>query len=123
MSKYIRTKNNIYEIEENIMLTSMPPQYQRVDGKGIPQTEVIKQGDSIGELCDEFVAWTNGCGNPVVIAQTQKDYYTMASVITIGINSGLDCWLKAGIWTEKGLVYVAKLNNQCKLELLGGEDD
>lgn len=125
MSKYIRTKDGIYEIKENIMLTSLPPQYQRIDGKGIPQTEVIKQADAIEELCDEFV-YINGNGTHY--HWDQLDYEERKDLVfKSGELNGKRLFevitLYGAIWTDKGLIYVAKMNNHCRLELLGGEND
>ena len=65
--KYIRTKDGIFEIIPEIMLTSLPPQYPTKQGIGVRQDSVIKQADTIEELCDGFW-WENEMHNePIFI--------------------------------------------------------
>lgn len=68
--------------------------------KGI---EVIKQADTIEELCDEFVVEDK---DEFAIFHNSK-----LAKQTKGIVYG-------AIWTDKGLIYVAKMNEKGELELL-----
>ena len=72
---------------------------------GIP---VIKSANTIEDLCDEFVLF--------------KDNKPYAIVPNKGHNSELakDVWkdYRGAIWTDKGLIYVAKKNDKGELELL-----
>lgn len=72
----------------------------------IPSSEVIKQEDSIEELCDEFVMVNNSCFiKPQIIDFTDLDMYKGETIY-------------GATWTDKGLIYVAKLNDKGDLELI-----
>ena len=70
----------------------------------------IKQADTIEELCDEFVCIGNGDFD----LSGDKDIYgdlTEQMVDRYKIIYG-------AIWTDKGLIYVAKMNDKGELELI-----
>ena len=112
---FIRTKDNIFEVVEETDLV------YRVKAKTIPnkvyskskcQTSVIKQADTIEELCDEFVVIDkidkrNYIVNPLQITEKEISIFLMDGAIIYG-----------AIWTDKGLIYVAKMNDKGELELL-----
>ena len=94
--KYIRTKDGIYSIEPNKM-------YELNDlDKG------YKIADTIEELCDEFVLFRDG--KPYAIVSNKEHNAELAK----------DVWKDyyGAIWTEKGLIYVAKINDKGELELI-----
>lgn len=66
-------------------------------------SEIIKQADTIKELCDEFVMISYG-----------------KHKLDIGCHSYGDKKIQiyGAIWTDKGLIYVAKMNEKGELELL-----
>ena len=66
-------------------------------------SEIIKQADAIKELCDEFVMISDG-----------------KHKLDIGCHSYGDekIQIYGAIWTDKGLIYVAKMNKKGELELL-----
>ena len=66
-------------------------------------SEIIKQADTIEELCDEFVMISGG-----------------KHKLDIGCHSYGDKKIQiyGAIWTDKGLIYVAKMNEKGELELL-----
>ena len=107
--KYIRTKDNIYELKNKEISVSFDV-YHYVKGKNTPisSKDIIKQADTIEELCDEFVLFRDNKPYAVVPNKNRnaelakyvwKDYY-------------------CAIWTDKGLTYVAKMNESGVLELL-----
>ena len=110
--KYIRTKDIIIEI--NPTLTD-----EQIDislGKNTPRA------DTIEELCDEFVAVTkdNKYRSLVKIEETGnrwvEDKITQWCEI---LKDKLVNWdIYGAIWTDKGLIYVAKMNDKGELELL-----
>lgn len=65
--------------------------------------DVLKQADTIKELCDEFVMISYG-----------------KHKLDIGCHSYGDKKIQiyGAIWTDKGLIYVAKMNEKGELELL-----
>ena len=120
--KYIRTKNGIYEIN-----------WFDVDNFGDEKgdihsnCEIIKEADTIEELCDEFVdtselKTTNTGG--WLYDEFDSDnkclvYYAEDERRTIPLNEFDDLSKIFGaIWTSKGLIYVAKMNDKGELELL-----
>ena len=75
---------------------------------------VVKQADTIEELCDEFVVVQRGFHDllnaDTHCLQTLKRYYEVNKIEVLGIYGA--------IWTDKGLIYVAKMNDKGELELL-----
>ena len=71
---------------------------------------IVKQADTIEELCDEFVLkYKNG----YLIC----DYLTRL-IDLVKENKEKDASVYSAIWTDKGLIYVAKTNDKGELELL-----
>ena len=100
--KYIRTKDGIY--------------WNILDGALSPQTwigEPIAQSNTIKELCDEFVFHVEKQGHWVI------NNYKRALEIAKSYNEDEIKFICYGaIWTDKGLIYVAKMNERGELELL-----
>lgn len=102
--KYIRTKDGIYDLEKSLfhqyngirVLTPYCKQYEE-------NPSLCKTADTIKELCDEFVMISDG-----------------KHKLDIGCHSYSDekIQIYGAIWTDKGLIYVAKMNEKGKLELL-----
>ena len=70
--------------------------------------DILKQADTIEELCDEFVLFREG--KPYAFVPNKEYNAKIAH----------DCWkdYRGAIWTDKGLIYVAKMNEKGDLELL-----
>lgn len=111
--KYIRTKDGIYEVKDDFIILKEQELY-------LPhfQDHIIAQSDTVEELCDELVL---------------KDLDTeMCFVMSaVHIQDIRDNWknlmdndylknhtIYGAIWTDKGLIYVAKMNDKGELELL-----
>lgn len=114
--KYIRTKDTIFEVVEET------PIIYRVKAKGNPhniyskskcQTEVIKEAGTIEELCDEFV-WVSV--NEEYANRKANEYGLRTSKMQLGCPQLKTIY--GAIWTNKGLIYVAKMNEKGELELL-----
>lgn len=117
--KYIRTKDgriSYLSSEPNEEITG----YEIITSKGTltyrREDEIIKIANTIEELCDEFVIFAkehpnrkllyiNGFGN------LKKEFIDFEKDKNEVIIYG-------AIWTEKGLIYVAKMNEKGDLELL-----
>lgn len=113
--KYIRTKNEVYEVEEGIILASMPPQYKLKNScNGISQDLVIKQADTIEELCDEFVVLKPD--KKFLLANNNFDY--IKTIWRGNENAKKSDYIYGAIWTDKGLQFVARMNSEGVLELL-----
>ena len=64
--------------------------------------------NDLEELCDEFVGIGNIHGNKRIYRHYENLYE----------STRLDDIVYGAIWTNKGLLYVAKLNDKGKLELI-----
>lgn len=74
--------------------------------------EIIKSADTIEELCDEFVC---------VRKRDNKHFYTEDKKIFDYWYLDKDfvyCDFYGTVWTNKGLIYVAKMNKKGELELI-----
>lgn len=102
--KYIRTKeNHIFKIEENITDEEINSKKYVMLYQG---EEIIEQADTIEELCDVYAIKVGNEMNIFVIDKISTN---------IAQNSEL---AYGAIWTDKGLIYVAKMNEKGELELL-----
>ena len=104
---YIRTKNRIYQVESILRDNGFVKGYNVGEMAFIRKDQVINQSENIEELCDEFVVVNNTCFNTPQFLGTiiDKDYYKHEEVY-------------GAIWTSKGLIYVAKMNDKGDLELI-----
>lgn len=106
--RYIRTDlDELYEIvaeEEEKVCIGYDWDYNIY----IYKNRIIKQADTIEELCDAFVLFKNN--KPYAIVPNKEHNAELAH----------DVWkdYRGAIWTDKGLKYVAKTNNKGELELL-----
>ena len=98
--KYIRTKDGIYENKP------LKKHLGKRKGKGFEivfkEQDIINQADTIEELCDEFVGV----------------YHNICEVVSTKDNWNKYDTFYGAIWTSKGLIYVAKMNDKGELELL-----
>ena len=123
---YIRTKDSVYdtnkyhyEIEIDVLYEIVwDDQYTEygVNGK-YSRGKVIAQSENLEELCDEFL-YVNKPNEdyekfekPLIAIQNK--FETMVKIAKI-TNSDL----YGAIYTDKGLIYVAKLNEKGELELI-----
>lgn len=128
---YIRTKDGVYEVlseydtPENTTLISNP--VAAFDVKVTPRTfngssiriiysnEVISQSENIEELCDMFVEKTKTIfhkHNGYVINWKTNMVYSLKALSESYYS------VKGAIYTDKGLIYVAKMNENGELELI-----
>ena len=118
--KYIRTKDSIYKATEiNGMIVARGGVAYSCDIADVhfpivfKEQDIVKQADTIEELCDEYVV---NCSKdyeypeyyPKVCEYWLLDDYSQADGFTV----------YGAIWTDKGLIYVAKMNEKGELELL-----
>ena len=94
--KYIRTKDGI------MVFTDLP---YDIDDSGNQSYKGMEIADTIEELCDEFVYVASEKDRPVIC-------YKPTAFHKLSDN------LYGAIWTDKGLIYVAKMNDKGELELL-----
>ena len=70
---------------------------------------IVKQADTIEELCDEFVLFKDG--KPYALVSNDENNLKM-------VRGGAWGDLRGAIWTDLGLIYVAKMNEKGEWELL-----
>ena len=100
--KYIRTKDGI--IDRDSALPHMVVDGY-IDFNSLGRFKIIKQADTIEELCDEFVCVDERCGHRIAL-------------LSGNIPQGVKLYTYGAIWTDKGLIYVAKMNEKGELELI-----
>ena len=107
--KYIRTRKGIYEIEYSIE-TDIGLLIRGKNQKLFNKPNEYKQADTIEELCDRFVLITN-------IAHYGFGHFRNIKSVVLGKEEKfVACY--GAIWTDKGLIYVAKMNDKGELELV-----
>lgn len=95
--------NDRYEMQKIV--------YNRVIGKSHWKEEVVAEADNLEELCDWIVLKHNG-----KIRKLYDNYDT--AILCEGNDITLYEEIYGAIETEKGLIYVAKMNEKGELELL-----
>lgn len=102
---YIRTKDGIYEAKKNKVgawITKLP--YKIFD------RDIIKQSKTIEELVDTLVYIVDG--KPIIASAYNCVFLSCQEML------GKVEKIFGAIWTDKGLIYVAKMNESGALELL-----
>lgn len=104
--RYIRTEDNrIYEITKVEYNEDIDMNQYFYKGGHINSHEVIKQANTIEGLCDEFVLVAPyRFRKPRTGRELDKDFEEMKYFYT-----DKDDTIYGAIWTDKGLIYVAKM--------------
>lgn len=116
--KYIRTADGVFEVKATPETNKMYENsvcYQIYDhniceARDVLIKDIIKEADTIKELCDEFVVEYED-GNHLAYSELEwaKDK---------ALRSNKKYIIYGAIWTSKGLIYVAKMNDKGVLELI-----
>jgi hypothetical protein len=109
--KYIRTKDGIYKV----VLVS-PLGFVRIDKRDgtypdVFEKDILKEADTIEELCDKFVAVDIG-----LFGDHYKEYFSLDQAEED--KSFLYDRLYGAIYIGKELIHVAKKNSKGEFELL-----
>ena len=115
--RYIRTKyGRIFEVleEDKQFYYIGYPNEVGLALWGKLAKDVIKEADTIEELCDAFVI-VHKDGTHVFQKSTADDKVSKEYVEYLLRNNQT---FYGAIWTDKGLIYVAKMNEKGELELL-----
>ena len=111
--KYIKTKDGIYKVSHyNDWATHKRKGATLIDGyknSYIKNENIIAQSETLEELCDMFVYCKSGFYE--IYRQLDYTHYDKEYIK----NGGT---IKGAIWTDKGLIYVAKMNDKGELELI-----
>ena len=108
---YIRTKDGVYlkirECDENNKILIVGKTITDF-GTYIEKKDIITQSEDLELLCDEFVLMERDA-KPIIFKTLQGS-----------INNKIydDEIIYGAIWTDKGLIYVAKMNEKGELELI-----
>lgn len=126
--KYIRTKTYIYEkpddkyIENNQVLhfANRPTEEEKIGFSCYAEYEdILKEADTIEELCDLYVThYKIGEKDSYDIRVSLEAAKWFAEKDHPNFDSFKVCAIYGAIWTDKGLIYVAKMNEKGELELL-----
>ena len=103
-NQYIRTENGIFLLDESwdMLLEDM---------------SIKKRIGTLEELCDEFVVALNQeAKGYLVLNQCRNSFEKVVSLNKEAKQ--IEATIYGAIWTDKGLIYVAKLNEKGELELL-----
>ena len=113
--RYLRTDTEIYDIDDLHVCEELngKPYATNDEGWVIYKESIVKEADTIEELCDEFViAYESGAR--IVYGDLEWAETKAKSSLRIGNKSVI----YGAIWTDKGLQFVARLNDKGELELL-----
>ena len=111
--KYIRTKDGRIIDTTKIVTGSKYMDFATNDEsfREIFKTEPLAKADTIEELCDEFV-----------VIDKEKVFpnrvYDKRHLYTLKTRENTRFIIYGAIWTDKGLIYVAKMNENGELELI-----
>ena len=116
MPKYIRTKDGkIYEVEKEFAYDIVVKCKELVNGNlVIHKSMVVKQADTLEELCDDFVL----IRQEKELGETIRVFTRLELLLEFAICQWETDIIYGAIWTDKGLIYVAKMNEKGELELL-----
>ena len=114
--KYARTEDGkIFELEKDFGGREVSKTIAICDFSGNlidveRQSAILKQADSIEDLCDEFVM-----DNKVIVG-CQTEGMSNLEAAKYYAKNGESVF--SAVWTEKGLIFAAKMNEKGEMELL-----
>ena len=111
---YIRTEDGIYKVEGETC-NKQGYYIDRYKEDVILKEQVIKQSENLEELCDMFVIMFE-CLNESYQGILESSYDKIKNIIqTLRIYEEV---VYGAIWTYKGLIFVATMNDEGDLELI-----
>lgn len=107
--KYIRTKDGVYYVPSL--------RYQNPEKCECEHGLIIEQADTIEELCDYIVynEYAENGNGKLMFKKISLDFVKEQLKLVMLDGAGN---VKLAILTDKGLIYVAKMNEKGELELL-----
>ena len=117
---YIRTKDGrIAEVKENMTIKRCSENVLRLvykDNRSIcvlnGNDDIVKQADTIEELCDEYVGYFEIFNRSYYFIYKNSYDELKRDVQTIQYSA------YGAIWTSKGLIFVARMNDKGDFELI-----
>ena len=122
--KYIRTNDGIMTYENwertNIAIEEHNNKPSRYIKLSMCKLDIINQADTIEELCDEFVVIGDFDKALRPYTHLGKDHPRLSNLkwYREECNYKKEIVVYGAIWTDKGLIYVARVNDKRELELL-----
>ena len=113
---YIRTKDGIYKVESTLRDNGIVKGYNVGEMGFIRKDQVIKQSENLEELCDEFVVFDKEQPNGKLLYY--KGFENLKKEFIDFEKDKEKVVVCGAIWTDKGLIYVAKMNDKGELELI-----
>lgn len=122
-NKYVRTKEEILRLKlwQHAKMFYEVYYEKKGYGKRIKKTSVIKESDNIEDLIDTLVyIQSKKFNEPRVMELNTPSFYLHDERWSKSIKENLKnkYTYYGAIWTDKGLIYVAKLNEDGEFELL-----
>ena len=117
--RYIRTKyGRIFEVleEDKQFYYIGYPNEVGLALWGKLAKDVIKEAGTIEELCDEFIIKHNY--NTVLPYEIVNSLKPILNGMKVYMDEFKESDVYGAIWTDRGLIYVAKMNEKGELELL-----
>ena len=113
--RYIRTKDGVYEatdyLEDGCWCLNNGGAYFR-------KADIIKEADIIEELCDEFTYEYDKNSKHTKCWKDTNTGIWYDYDVDFKLNKKEISTIKGAIWTDKGLIYVAKMNENGEFELI-----
>ena len=127
---YIRTKDGVYDTSKGLYTPSI--KMWAIGTVTIYDEQIIRKSETIEELCDEFCYIKDGVVSQYLTIsfkyKRDDEFCALRNKLTanaiVEISKGISKYelengeLKFAIWTSKGLIYVAKMNENGELELI-----
>ena len=110
---YIRTKNRIYEVESVLRDNGFVKGYNVGEMAFITKDQIIDQSENLLELIDEFVVIRDSTKTNQLVRTDNIEYLKEMMKEDKRIIE-----IKGAIWTDKGLIFVAKMSDKGEFELI-----
>ena len=115
---YIRTKDGVYGLVDTYYMCVDGVEIYMYDNNGrgveIRGSQILNQSENLAELCDGF--YVDKCKEEFLLDEMFDDWYDTNTYYKNCAKSGIDVY--GFIKTDKGLIYVAKMNEKGELELI-----
>ena len=109
---YIRTKDGVYEVKVNKYHELVYCKNNQI----VLSCNIIKQSENIEDLCDEFVVFDKEQPNGKLLYY--KGFENLKKEFIDFEKDKEKVVVCGAIWTDKGLIYVAKMNDEGDLALI-----
>ena len=117
--KYIRTKDGIFKVLD--YTSNCGESYYKIKPEDdgwiwACSDDILKVADTIEELIDEYVVVENKSHNIPSYLKEAINRFMEKQCGELSEDYSIEIY--GAIWTDKGLIYVAKMNDKGELELL-----